>query len=60
LSLADAAAGAPSLVVAQIAKIRAALLRDLLGTNRLVRAGSDAAPHPKAFELDIEEPAVRL
>jgi hypothetical protein len=44
MSLADCAAGAPASLVTQIAKIRASLLRDLLGTHRLVRAGAGAAP----------------
>lgn len=47
LVLADVAAGSPPTLVTQIAKIRAALLRDLLGTHRMIRAGSTSAPDAK-------------
>jgi hypothetical protein len=44
--LADAATGCDADLVAQIAKIRSSLLRDLLATKRSVRAGAGAAPIP--------------
>lgn len=42
VELADVAAGLPPSIVTQIAKMRAALLRDLLCTHRLIRAGTVA------------------
>lgn len=50
--LADCANGATPVVVAQVAKIRAALLRDLLGSSRMVRPGAGAAPQPSELGRD--------